>query len=75
MAKILRIGGAYFTDDDKYKIEQSSDGKWNVYMKIKPFFGTYLFTFKYLKDAKKYVLSRYKTKGEFFNNGKANCGI
>ena len=44
-------------------------------MKIKPFFGTYLFTFKYLKDAKKYVLSRYKTKGEFFNNGKANCGI
>lgn len=57
--KILRINGAYFTEDNKYMIQKTSWGEWDVYKEYKPFYGEYQVTFKYLKDAKKFVLDKY----------------
>ena len=58
--KLLRINKAYFTEDNKFMICKSNvNGKWDIYRAFKPFMGEYEITFKYLKDAKKYVLSKY----------------
>ena len=60
--KLLRINEAYFTEDNKFMMIKSFDGEWNVYKSFRPFME-YQVTFKYLKDAKKYLLSKYN-KGE-----------
>ena len=57
--KLLRINGAYFTEDNKFMIQKAFNGEWDVYRAFKPFRGEYQTTFKYLKDAKKYVLDNY----------------
>lgn len=57
--KILRVGGAYFTEDNKFMIRKAFNGKWDIYKAYNSFRGEYQITFKYLKDAKKYVLDKY----------------
>lgn len=39
--KLLRINGAYFTEDNKFMIQKAFDGEWNVYKAFKPFMGEY----------------------------------
>ena len=60
--KLLKINGAYFTEDNKFMITKSFDHEWDVYKAFRPFMGEYQVTFKYLKDAKTYVLSKYNEK-------------
>ena len=58
--KFLKINKSYFTEDNKLMITKSKvNGKWDIYRAFKLFMGEYEITFKYLKDAKKYVLSKY----------------
>ena len=59
--RLLRINGAYFTEDNRFMIQKAFDGEWNVYESYKPFYGEYQCTFKHLKDAKKFVLDNYNT--------------
>lgn len=57
--EICILNGGYFTEDNKFMIQKAFNGKWDVYRAFKPFMGEYQITFKYLKDAKKYVLDKY----------------
>ena len=57
--KFLRINGGYYTSDNQWAIVKSFDNEWDIYRAYKPFFGEYVITFKYLKDAKIFVLEKY----------------
>ena len=58
--EFLRINGVYFTRDNQFAITKNFNNKWDVYRAFKPFNGEYQTTFKYLKDAKKYIENKYK---------------
>ena len=56
--KMIRINGCYFDKFNKYGIRKTFNNKWDVYKLEDNFKSYYVITFKYLKDAKKYVMQQ-----------------
>lgn len=54
---MVRINGCYFSDGNKYGIRHAM-GAWAVYRLGDNFKGYYVKSYKYLRDAKQYVIDK-----------------
>ena len=54
---MLRINGGYFSRDSKYGILPAK-GSWDVYRLCDNFKSYYVKSYKYLRDAKQYIIDK-----------------